>query len=77
MITIEIYIDGKACGTREWPAVPRYGDYLFLPDQSKVRVVGVVWGNSEGSHKRKGEVHVALLCESPEPAPETKRKIVL
>lgn len=77
MITIEIYVDGNPLGTREWPAVPRYGDYIFLPDQSKVRVIGVVWGNSEGSHTRKGEVHVAVLCETPPADPETHKKIVL
>ena len=76
MITLEIYVDGKTIGTRQWPAVPRYGDYIFLPDQSKVRVIGVVWGNSEGSHKRRGEVHVAVLCESQDLDPQTKRKIV-
>ena len=67
-ITIDIWMDGKIYGSRQWPAVPRKGDLIFLNragNMQKAVVREVVWGAAADNALG---ITVAIECRWKEPA---------
>lgn len=70
LIGIDLIIDGKPYGRRQWPAVPREGETVIVAKSDGVLeyrpVLQVQWGITLDSRKGfKGECEVALILGSP------------
>lgn len=67
LISFEIVIDGNLHGLREWPAVPRVGEFIvarFDGSPENVEVEAVVWGRMDGSGDyRKDPTICAVHCK--------------
>ena len=68
-ITISIVLRGRKFGFRYWPAVPRVGDVIVLPDPEReaeklypANVTKVVWGLFDDS-KGFGELECEIEVE--------------
>lgn len=62
-VTIDLIVDGKRLGMRQWHHVPRVGDMiLIMPDNSKtVSVDAVIWSEA-GDDRDIYDCWVQLIC---------------